>query len=328
MTELTRGSTLAGRYRVDGPRADGQGYLAKAQKTNAVVHAVQVPPGMLSALNRTQQFTHSRFCPVLEVVAHTDGSKWAIVKHVAGSPLDQVLKDGGTLPPEVAVMIGIDLADALVGLHQKGGAHGLIRPAAVLVDPKDYSGAMLGFAPPLPDPHSYHPPEPDAEVVSPATDVWALAGVVHFMLLGEPPPTYGYPSRELVPHAGMPPDLIDFLAACLCQQPAERVQAAHSMRDMLACSRANSLRPGAFSGQPPPPVVVVPEPMPNPANLAPGLAAPVPPTPLSPPRVQHISIPKPQLAPAQEPGRWILAAAFGAALLALVAIVLALLSMR
>jgi serine/threonine protein kinase len=265
---------------------------------------------------------------VIDTVQNSDGSGWAIVKHVAGSPLDEVVKAGSPLPPEVAVMIGIDLADALVGLHQRGGAHGLIRPAAVIVKPEDYSTAVLACAPPAPSPNPYRLPEPSEEGPSPQGDVWALAGVVHFMLLGEPPPVYGYPSRALVPQSRLPGDLVDFLAACLAQKPVERVSTAHSLRDMLACSRANSLRPGAFSGQPPPPQVVVPGPLPRPADLSPpGPLAPAP-TPLASPGIQHITIPKPELAPSRPRGPWLVLALVGVGVMLVGVAVLVLLSLR
>ena len=62
--------------------------------------------------------------------------------------------------------------------------------------PGDYSGAMLGFAPPAVDPNPYRLPESPDGSPSPEGDVWALAGVVHFMLLGEPPPSSDIPPKR------------------------------------------------------------------------------------------------------------------------------------
>ena len=102
-----------------------------------------------------------------------------------------------------------------------------------------------------------------------------------------------------MPRAGLPADLIEMLAACLAQRPEERVVAAHTLRDLLACSRANSLRPDAASREPPPLEVIQPGALPvlSSAVLPPGVTAPRP-APLGSPHVQHISIPKPELVPA------------------------------
>jgi len=308
MNQLTSGDIFEGRYRIDRPRLGGQGYLARALTGGARVELLQLAPSFVRALGPAKNFAHSRLTKILETLSRADTTAWLVVEHVPGSTLEQVLERDGKLPAEVAVMIGIDLSDALVGLHQRGGVHGLIRPAAVIVDPDDFSSAVLGFAPPDPGPNPFRLAESEGSVPTPAGDVWALAGVVHCMLLGETPPIYGYPSRDLVTHAGMPPDLIDFLAACLAQNPSDRVTSAHTMRDLLACSRANSLRPGAISAQPPPVEVLRPGPMPTVQQLsAPGVLAPSA-VPLAAPRVEHISIPRPEVATTSQ-RRWIVAAA-------------------
>ena len=319
------GSSFAGRYRIEAARSDTAtpAFFGKSTVTGESVQVFQLSGTLFRVLSRAQDYSHSRFCSVIETISRAGEPGWVITQHVPSKTLEQALTNSSILPAEISVMIGIDLSDALVGLHQRGVVHGLIHPASVLVVGADYSESKLGYAPPAPSPNPYLPPEHNPSEPSAADDVWALAGVLHRILTGQPPPRSGYPSRELVPRGSIPPDLIDVLASCLAQDAGGRVSAAHSFRDLLACSRANSLRPGAVSAQPPPIRVAMPPPLDAIAkDLSSTGVQPPPSIPLRPGRVEHIKVPKPVPPPTHSVDpRWLIQAILVAVVVTVVSVV-------
>jgi hypothetical protein len=208
--------------------------------TGEAVHLLELPSGYLASLSRAVDVKHPNLCSVITVLPRAGGRGLAVFEAVEGKSFVRELSRSRVFNPLSAVTAALDLADALVGMHQRGAAHGLLRPAAVVLEPRGRAGAVLGWAPPLSEhaPHPYAPPERRSLTrtgPAPADDVWALAALLHEMLVGSPPPRQGYWSEVEVSEAGVrDPELAELLSACLASQPAQRITLMQPVRDRLA----------------------------------------------------------------------------------------------
>jgi hypothetical protein len=208
--------------------------------TGESVHLLELPSGYLASLSRAVDVKHPNLCSVITVLPRAGGRGLAVFESVEGKSFVRELSRSRVFNALSAVTAALDLADALVGMHQRGAAHGLLRPAAVVLEPRGRAGAVLGWAPPLPEhaPHPYAPPERRSLTrtgPAPADDVWALAALLHEMLVGSPPPRQGYWSEVEVSEAGVrSPELAELLSACLAAQPEQRITLMQPVRDRLA----------------------------------------------------------------------------------------------
>jgi serine/threonine-protein kinase len=141
-----------------------------------------------------------------------DGSGYLVMEYLEGETLaDRLEARGGRLPPQEAVLIGVQIASALVACHKKGIVHRDLKPGNTMLVPdpamatgerlkvldfglaklsevreaavvKTHSQAVLGT--PL-----YMSPEQceGAGRVDAKTDVYALGCMLYEMLAGRPP---------------------------------------------------------------------------------------------------------------------------------------------
>ncbi|MEV0408195.1 PQQ-binding-like beta-propeller repeat protein [Actinoallomurus sp. NPDC050550] len=193
--------------------------------------------------------------PVVD--AHMTGpTPWLATSYVAGPALDEAVRAYGPLAEPGARALGAALAEALVGIHGAGVVHRDLKPANVLLaedGPKviDFgisrapdgtsitrSGALIGTA-------AYMSPEQAASGrrVGPATDVFALGGILVYATTGAPPFGTGSVPAVLdrVMHGrprleGVPGALLGVVAACLDKDPARRPSPA-ALVERLAGAR-------------------------------------------------------------------------------------------
>jgi predicted Ser/Thr protein kinase len=185
--------------------------------------------------------------PVLD--ADPDGDPpWLATQYVVGGSLDDRVRSGGPLPVADVVRLAGQLAEALRDIHRQGLVHRDLKPANVLLADDgvrviDFgiarslaqsraltrSGALVGTP-------AFMAPEQliSAQEVSPATDVFALGGVLAFAALGrspfEDPEAAGLEPIAVafaVVHqepdlAGLPGALRGLVTACLRKDPARR----------------------------------------------------------------------------------------------------------
>lgn len=122
------------------------------------------------------------------------------MEHVDGVSLASLLARDGSLPPERAVLIAIQAAEALAHIHREGLLHRDVKPGNLLVAPgdrvklTDFSIAretgetMLTLRGSLVGTVEYMSPEQiREEEVDVRTDVYALGAVLYEMLTGRPP---------------------------------------------------------------------------------------------------------------------------------------------
>jgi CHASE2 domain-containing sensor protein len=163
---------------------------------------------------------HPNVIPVYEA-GEDDGLLFIAMRLVEGTDLAQVLGRGGALDPERAVRLVCQLADALDAAHARGLVHRDVKPANVLLtlDRPEHlyltdfgvaksvgTGGDLTVDGQWVGTLDYLAPEQiRGEAVAGAVDVYALAGLLHHCLTGEPPFPRDTDAARLWAHVNAPP---------------------------------------------------------------------------------------------------------------------------
>jgi protein kinase-like protein/WD40 domain-containing protein len=155
---------------------------------------------------------------------------WMVTAYVPGPTLQDQVDTHGPLPLQQVRTLGAQLAEGLEAIHACGLVHRDLKPGNVILagdGPRiiDFGIAILGQSTKLTatgmviGTFAYMSPEQArGEPAGPATDVFALGGLLAFAATGQPP------------FAGSPPDLDNvaeepfrqLIMACLARSPADR----------------------------------------------------------------------------------------------------------
>ncbi|REE98531.1 serine/threonine-protein kinase [Thermomonospora umbrina] len=147
----------------------------------------------------TARLTHPGIVTVHDVVDEDD-RPWIVMELVRARSLQQILDDGGPLPPRRVADIGRQMASALRAAHAVGILHRDVKPANVLVTEEwravltDFGiarmmgDAMLTQTGLLIGSPAYMPPErAKGEPATPASDLWSLGATLYAACEGRPP---------------------------------------------------------------------------------------------------------------------------------------------
>ncbi len=188
--------------------------------------------------------------PVLDADAEAD-APWLATAFVPGPSLTEAVAAHGPLPTRSARVLGRLLADALASVHAAGLVHRDVKPGNVLLaldGPRliDFgiaraaddtaltaSGLIVGT------PGFLAPEQARGEPAGPASDVFALGGVLVHATTGRPPFGTGEPDALLYRTVHDEPDLDavpealrPLVARCLAKTPEER-PTAEELRQLL-----------------------------------------------------------------------------------------------
>jgi hypothetical protein len=266
---VSPGTVLDGRYRIDQvvPSAGAhRAHLGTVLETNQRVMLIELPDTNASLLTRALRVSHPNLTTLIELLPTDGEDSLGVVEYPEGTTLKELLENTGRLEKREAVAYVVCVADALGALHQRGAAHGLVRPASVVLNAAVRGGAILAYAPAVPPPNPYRNPERGLGAPSPADDVWALGALLHHTLVGKPPPPFGVRSPRDLDGEIDEPALAEVVANCLAPKPAHRVTIVTAARAALASWLRGEARaragPGAVPAPtlPPPVVRVSPEP--------------------------------------------------------------------
>jgi serine/threonine-protein kinase len=189
---------------------------------------------------------HPRIVGVRDLVV--DGNDLALVMDLLNGPdLRGRLDREGPMPPEQAVGICADIAEALAAAHEQGIVHRDVKPENVLIDAvgrgrlTDFGIARLVDGPRrnratriVGTPDYLAPEVIEGCPPGPAVDVYALATVLFELITGWTPFGGGHPGAVLRRHVtepaprvpGMPEPVADLMDRCLAKSPAARLSAA------------------------------------------------------------------------------------------------------
>ena len=212
MARLDPGVVLAERFRVEQPVpfADSQpAFLAIDQVTGDRLLAFDVPLEVSSALRSAVGVQHPHLATVRAIVAHED-TDVLLTEYVPGLGAEAFADGAPRLTHVDAVRFILRVLDALLALHNGGAAHGLVRPAAVILDPPEgRSRPVLTFAPIPNTAAPYRSPERGAAgPASPRDDDWAAAALLYRLLTGRDPPAQGIKNEEELTLAGLDDELL------------------------------------------------------------------------------------------------------------------------
>jgi serine/threonine protein kinase len=213
--------------------------LVLAQESTAGEGVREVIRGQARSAAR---LAHPNVLTLLDV--NTAGDRMYVVhEYIDGGDTGAMVRNCGPLSVPRACEFVRQTALGLQHAHEKGTTHGRLSPAAVLVGrpggngPEDkpvvkVCGMGLGHLAGTEQPAEYAAPELTADP-SPtaAADLFALGGVLHFLLTGRPPHSAG-PLRTL--RGDLPAPLVAVVEAMLAPNPARRPASAADVANALA----------------------------------------------------------------------------------------------
>ncbi len=157
---------------------------------------------LLDAAGAATRLDHPNIIATHEV-GQIEARPYIVTESADGVPLDRILETEGRLPPEQAMALALQLADALGHAHDAGIVHRGLGPGNILVSPDGATVRIAGFgiaaaeetdqtrqmaADAVPRAARYLSPEQIAgRPVDGRSDLYSLGVVLHEMLTGAPP---------------------------------------------------------------------------------------------------------------------------------------------
>jgi serine/threonine-protein kinase len=216
----------------------------------------------------TAQLTHLNTVAIFDYGRASDGTLYYAMEHLEGGDLEQLVAYAGPLEPGRVIWILEQACRALSEAHELGLIHRDIKPSNILVCERGLEGdiakvldfglvkdlkdtdsvdAVLAGTPLYLAPESITAPgEVDARV-----DLYSLAAVGYFLLVGEPvfrgrsvvevcsSHLHELPQAPSAHRPGLPSELDDAILRCLQKQPDDRFASARELRQaLLACPAA------------------------------------------------------------------------------------------
>lgn len=162
---------------------------------------------------------HPGIVQVHDISVTDDGDYYIVMQLVEGADLARLLSERGPLPFNLVVNIGLQATDALLYLHERHFIHRDLKPSNIFINREgQVKLGDLGLVKSLGEPGKsdaslivgtpeYMAPEQakGTEYTTPASDVYALGGVLYFMLAGRPPFMAESGAEVLIKHATEPP---------------------------------------------------------------------------------------------------------------------------
>jgi tRNA A-37 threonylcarbamoyl transferase component Bud32 len=197
---------------------------------------------------------HGNIVHVYDFIKAKDAA-FIVMEFVDGIDLFDVLAHTERLPPDIAALIALAVAEGLEYAHYRGIVHRDIKPSNVLLsrrgevkimdfgiarDPGKSELTQVGLAVGTP---AYMAPEQiRGDKIDPRTDVFALGIVLYEMLAGEKPwpeergrsVTVKVLDEPAIPLAkvcpGAPAELVAVVERCLMKDPAQRYRSTFELR--------------------------------------------------------------------------------------------------
>ena len=225
----------------------------------------------------TARLAHPHIVGIYDSGATPDGRPFLVMELIEGEPVSQL----APLPLDRALEIAADVAAAVAYAHEQGVVHCDIKPQNVLLDAfgrarlTDFGVASADAAPVgeiVYGSAGYIAPERlRGAPTSPAVDIYALGGLLYFLIAGRPPyaghtgaaiieQVRGGPPPPLTSLApDIPPAVDAIVRRAMAPDPADRFPSAAALREAIARVRREAgERTSLFTVAPGPPVAPAP----------------------------------------------------------------------
>jgi formylglycine-generating enzyme required for sulfatase activity len=177
-------------YRAE--QGDGGPSVAFRQLRPDLAREPGVPEAIIALVDDCKPLEHAAIVPVTDAFS-VEGAICVVETWIEGKSLKERL-GSGTLPPDEVATLGVELAEALMELHEAGLVHGDVSPANIYLTSRgsrlggvgvaDRSGRRGQARSMFGDP--YDAPElQNNSKASPSTDLFGLATSLEFALKGE-----------------------------------------------------------------------------------------------------------------------------------------------
>ncbi|MFQ3611716.1 MAG: protein kinase, partial [Fimbriimonadales bacterium] len=242
-------------------------YEARDTRINRIVaiKELNMPAGATDAVrqDRVARFqrearaagslTHPNIVTIFE--AEEDNGRYFIVmEYLEGETLRQRIDREGTIPPEEACQITMQILDGLAHAHAKGIVHRDIKPENIhllpggLVKITDFGIARIKHEPNITmdgqifgTPSYMAPEQVQGGEVDERTDLFAVGVVLYEMVSGMKPFTgdsvitisYNIVNTDPVVPANMPPAILLVVRQALRKAPSQRFQSASEMKQAI-----------------------------------------------------------------------------------------------
>ena len=268
---ISRGSTLAGKYRIVEPIGKGgMGVVYKAEDTKLrrTVALKFLPPELAESPEAGERFireaqaaaalSHPHICTIHEISEEEDQS-FIVMEYIEGESLRQKILKGPLDQTEV-LDIAIQVAEGLEEAHKKGIVHRDIKPGNIMLTEKGaakvmdfglakvFGGSLITREAATMGTVAYMSPEQaKGEVVDHRTDIWSLGVVLYEMITAQLPFKGEYDQsmiHSILNHEpepitkirkDLPSGLEQVIYKALAKNPAGRYQ---SMEDFLGDLKA------------------------------------------------------------------------------------------
>jgi len=216
------------------------------------------------------KLVHPNLVSVLDFGANKEGEPYMVMEYLDGQSLATLINEAGILPQSQALEILIQTCEGLAHAHKFGAVHRDIKPSNIFVvggssrqpvvklldfgiaklcfpeDPvaaQDLTRTGEIFGSPL-----YMSPEQAlGKTVDERSDLYSLGCVMYEMLSGHPPlvgktametifkhvSEDPLPLSQTTPHKKYPPTIQEVLTCLLVKDPADRIESAERLRDIL-----------------------------------------------------------------------------------------------
>ncbi|WP_436794113.1 serine/threonine protein kinase [Actinospongicola halichondriae] len=183
-------------------------------------------------------------------VAELDGMAYLVMGHIGGGDLAQEIHTSPLTLDRVRSVMG-QLGGALDRAHRAGVVHRGVEPANVLCGDGD-EVYLTGFGAPEASVHDASPELVRGEVLTPASDVYALGCTLFECLTGRVPFPAETPEQVASHHLGSPPprvtalrpdlssELDEIVARAMAKDPAERHPSTRHLAEAVALVRTDT----------------------------------------------------------------------------------------
>lgn len=199
------------------------------------------------------ELDHPGIVPILRVAEH-DGVDYVVMAFVAGGDLGQRIHVSPLTLDRARSVVG-QLGGALDRAHRAGLVHRGVEPANVLCAENGDDVYLADFGAPMASVHHAAPELVRGEVLTPATDVYALGCTLFECLTGRVPFPGESPEQVTAQHLESPPprvtelrpdlpaELDDIVARAMAKDPADRHPTTRHLAEAVALVRSTDAAP-------------------------------------------------------------------------------------